>query len=338
MNLLFAYLGIVTVLIIALNARYFGELMGIMDDPKREAHKSHLVSTPLVGALMVGALCICMILNHFFFEASTRMIGIGTCTIMIAVLGLIDDRLQLGWKLRLGTIFVICLTLTYWVPELRLDKLEWSFGIVTNLGPIWGSAFTILCLMTLVISFNMMDGFNGGVITISLVLFILMALVATNPHRQAICLFLASALGIMLIYNLKGEFFLGDGGAYALGLLIGSVALLTYNIDANVKIYADTIFLWLTIPTVDCLRVVLKRMYKGESPFQSNRDHLHHILMQHIPKQYLFLFYGLNIALLGWVSIHIGSKVYLLASAQLIILISVLHFHNRRILQKHHKR
>ncbi len=223
------------------------------------------------------------------------------------------------------------------VPELRPDKLEWSFGIVTNLGPIWGSAFTILCLMTLVISFNMMDGFNGGVITISLVLFILMALVATNPHRQAICLFLASALGIMLIYNLKGEFFLGDGGAYALGLLVGSVALLTYNIDANVKIYADTIFLWLTIPTVDCLRVVLKRMYKGESPFQSNRDHLHHILMQHIPKQYLFLFYGLNIALLGWVSIHIGSKVYLLASAQLIILISVLHFHNRRILQEHHK-
>ncbi len=324
MNLIFAYLGIATVLFIALNARYFGELLGVMDDPKKEEHKRHTINTPLVGALMLGILSIFIILNQFVFATNNRMIGIGTCTIMIAILGLLDDKLQLGWKVRLTIIALIVTLLVTWVPELNLNRLLWSLGYTTDLGTMYGKVFTILCLMTLVISFNMMDGFNGGVIGISLVLFILLALVATNPHRQAICLFLASALGIMLIYNVKGEFFLGDGGAYALGLLVGSVSLLTYNIGANITIYADTIFLWLAMPTLDCLRVVIKRIYSNENPFQSNRDHLHHILMKRVHPSYIFLFYVLNIIIFGGLSTIVDNKVFLLLITQIVIAILIL--------------
>lgn len=331
MSLIIAYLGILSVLLIALNASYFGKLFGVMDDPANEAHKKHVLPTPLVGALMVSALAIFILLNHVLFQASTRMVGIAVCTIMVGILGLVDDRFRLSWQLRLTLIGAIAMLLVFWVPELRLDSLMWSFGYTTELGRWPGSAFTVLCLMTLVISFNMMDGFNGGVIGVSLVLMIIMALVATNPHRQAICLFLASALGIMFVYNMKGEFFLGDGGAYSLGLLVGSVVLLTYNVNASITIYADTIFLWLAIPTLDCLRVVVTRRSSQKSPFYAGRDHLHHLLMSISGPKRTLLFYVSNVGLFGVFSLVSGAATYMLFIAQAVILVSATIYAGHRI-------
>lgn len=336
MSLIVAYLGILSVLIIALNARYFGELLGIMDDPSREAHKKHNIPTPLVGALMVGALAIFMLLNQFVFDTSTRMVGVSVCTIAVGVLGVLDDKLNLSWQSRLFAIGAIATLLVWWVPELRLDNLMWSFGYSTELGPVFGGMFTILCLMTLVISFNMMDGFNGGVIAMSLILFVIMAIVATNPHRQAICLFLASALGIMFVFNMKGEFFLGDGGAYALGLLVGSTALLTYNVGANITVYADTIFLWLAFPTLDCLRVVISRKLSKANPFYAGRDHLHHMLMNISGPKRTLLFIVVNITLFGGLSMFAGRWTYLLFFSQVITITTALYYarHKRVLMAK----
>ncbi|WP_262694135.1 MraY family glycosyltransferase [Kordiimonas aquimaris] len=331
MSLIIAYLGIMSVLVIALNARFLGEMLGVMDDPSKEAHKKHIISTPLVGALMVSSLAIFILLNHYFFQASTRMVGISVCTILVGILGLFDDRLRLSWQVRLILIGAISSLLVFWVPELRLDNLMWSFGYTTELGRWPGAAFTVLCLMTLVISFNMMDGFNGGVIGISLVLMVLMALVATNPHRQAICLFLTFALGVMFVYNIKGEFFLGDGGAYALGLLVGSIALLTYNVGANITIYADTIFLWLAIPTLDCLRVVIKRRLGKENPFYAGRDHLHHLLMAISGPKRTLLFYLSNAALFGSMSLISDTATYILFLTEVAVLLGSAKYADQRL-------
>ena len=320
MSLIIAYLGIVTVLIIALNARFFGELLGVMDDPSKEAHKKHTIATPLVGALMVGILAIFIIANQYFFGASTKMTGVSVCTILVGILGLFDDRLQLSWQVRLGLIGAIASLLVFWVPEMRLDELVWSFGVSSQLGKYPGAAFSVLCLMTIIIAFNMMDGFNGGVIGFSIIMFVIMALVATNPHRQAICLFLASALGIMFVYNMKGEFFLGDGGAYALGLLVGAVALLTYNEGGNIRIYADTIFVWLALPTLDCLRVVITRRASKSSPFYASRDHLHHILMAVTGPKRTLLIYAATVSLYGTLTLVSNEMTYLVFIAEVTTL------------------
>lgn len=320
MSLLIAYLGIITVLIISLNARFFGELLGVMDDPAKEAHKKHTLPTPLVGALMVGMLAIFLIANQYFIGASTKMVGVSVCTILVGILGLFDDRLQLSWQVRLGLIGAISMVLVYWVPEMRLDSLVWSFGITTELGKYPGAIFAVLCLMTIVISFNMMDGFNGGVIGFSIIMFVVMALVATNPHRQAICLFLASALGIMFVYNMKGEFFLGDGGAYALGLLVGAVALLTYNVDANITIYGDTIFAWLALPTLDCLRVVITRKLGKNSPFYASRDHLHHILIAAVGPMKTLVIYGATVSFYAALTLIADEMTYIVFLAEVLTL------------------
>ncbi|MFC3052317.1 MraY family glycosyltransferase [Kordiimonas pumila] len=108
-----------TVLAIALNARYFGELLGVMDDPDKEGHKIHKLPAPLVGALMLGVLSVFMLLNHYLFDASSRMVGVSVCTIMAAMLGLVDDKLQLSWQVCLVAIAACCAV----GARLRLDGL-----------------------------------------------------------------------------------------------------------------------------------------------------------------------------------------------------------------------
>lgn len=318
LSLIFAYIGIVSILIMSLNARWIGERLGVMDHPNSEGHKSHSVPTPLVGAIMVGGLALLVIANHYVFNASGRMVGVSVCTIMVGILGLFDDRLRLSWKIRLFLIAAICSLLVFWIPEMRVDSLVWSFGQTSFLGPIAGAIFSVLCLMTLVISVNMMDGFNGNVIGFTIIILVCMAFVATNPHRQAICLFLASALGLMFVYNLKGEFFLGDGGAYSLGLLLGALALLTYNADANVTIYADTIFTWLALPTLDCLRVVIFRALKKNSPFFASKDHLHHVLIAAVGPTVTLCILAGTVAFYSTMAIFAGDKTYLVFLLQFL--------------------
>ena len=279
MKLVIAYVGILLVLIIALKARKIGIALGVMDDPGAESHKKHTIATPLVGVFMVGTLALTIIVNQYFLDLGARMVGVSTCTLLVGALGFFDDKHNLSWPIRLGVIALISCLLVWWVPELQLTELRWSFGTNTSLGGLLGFGFAVACVMTLIIAMNMMDGYNGAVIGLCLILFVIMAAVATSPHRQAICLFLASALGIMFIFNMKGEFFLGDGGAYALAILVGSLALTTYTLgQTHVPIYADTIAMWLCYPALDCLRVIILRKYRKKNPFVANRDHLHHLM------------------------------------------------------------
>jgi UDP-GlcNAc:undecaprenyl-phosphate GlcNAc-1-phosphate transferase len=321
MSLVVAYLGILTVLIVALNARFFGELLGVMDDPAKESHKSHQIPTPLVGAVMIAVLAAFIIVNQYVFDVSTKMTGISVCTILLGILGFYDDKFRLSWQLRLGAITAIISALVWWVPELRLDTLVWSFGHELELGRYLGAIFSIACLVTLVIAFNMMDGFNGGVIGFSIIVLLAMAVVAGNPHRQALCLFLVSALGIMFVYNLKGEFFLGDGGAYSLGLLVGSVTLLTYNSGGKIPIYADTIFTWLALPTLDCLRVIVTRKFVSKSsPFYASRDHLHHILIMAIGSKMTLLAYVVTVSLYVTLTMFSDHLTYIVLLAEVVTL------------------
>ena len=50
--------------------------------------------------------------------------------------------------------------------------------------------------------------------------------------------------------------------------------------NQNFNIDSDHIFLIMIIPGIDLIRLFLTRVSKGYSPFQPDRNHLHHILLQ----------------------------------------------------------
>ena len=50
--------------------------------------------------------------------------------------------------------------------------------------------------------------------------------------------------------------------------------------NQNFNIDSDHIFLIMIIPGIDLIRLFLTRVSKGYSPFQPDRNHLHHILLR----------------------------------------------------------
>ena len=155
-----------------------------------------------------------------------------------------------------------------------LSPSSTSAALVIPLG-IMAFPFTILCLVGLQNAINMADGMNGLLIGLSM--FWAACLLKHAPDQLTPYLILMLlGLAILLLYNLAGALFLGDAGSYAIGGTIG--ILMIYVPERRRGLPMLTVVLWLLVPVVDCLRVIPMRVLQRRSPFEPDKNHLHHRL------------------------------------------------------------
>ena len=175
------------------------------------------------------------------------------------------------------------------VPALLLSFLHFSFlGQVVFLEQ-FALIFTAVCIVGLQNAINMADGKNG--IVIGLCLFWSLELLLFAPdHMRPVLLVVGAALLVTLAFNLRGRLFLGDSGSYALSFIIALLTVYVYD-TAFTTLPADLVALWFLIPVIDCLRVMALRAFRGHSPFDSDRSHLHHMLYHRMPWRWGLLVY-----------------------------------------------
>jgi len=92
---------------------------------------------------------------------------------------------------------------------------------------------------------------------------------------------LLAGLVALLVMNLRGRLFLGDGGAYGLAAVMGLLAIRTYNssgYDPTRGLTAEEVMLVFAVPVLDSFRLTFRRLARGQSPMAADRDHLHHYL------------------------------------------------------------
>ena len=81
--------------------------------------------------------------------------------------------------------------------------------------------------------------------------------------------------------------FLGDSGTYLISFILGYMSIKFYNNQDIV--FADEIVLVMLIPGLDLMRLFFFVFYKKTS-FQSDRQHLHHYVLNHLgEKKTLFV-------------------------------------------------
>ncbi|MBC7830857.1 MAG: undecaprenyl/decaprenyl-phosphate alpha-N-acetylglucosaminyl 1-phosphate transferase, partial [Hyphomicrobium sp.] len=186
------------------------------------------------------------------------------------------DRFLLSPRIRLGVAMIVLLLLVVSAPDFSLSFVRLSGqSELLLLGPA-AEAFTLLCLVGLLNAVNMADGKNGIVISLGLIwsaILILRLPPAFVPMMAAT----ATALGVLLWFNMHNRLFLGDSGSYAISALFGTLAVYAYNHDFA-RIRADDIVLMFAIPVFDTVRLMIVRSLQRRSPFTGGRDHLHHYL------------------------------------------------------------
>lgn len=280
--------------------------LGLLDQPN--ARKSHSVPIPLGGGIgiwlgvvltfLAGTLLTLFLtqvdglaqyapesLRKHLPGAMTKvgqiwvLLGGGT---VLSVLGLLDDRFGLPWQIRLVVEFLVAGTVVFW-QNLHLTVFIDAPWLTMMLSMIW--------IVMLINSFNMldnMDALSGGVASIICVFLALMLLTNTSSQVQpqlfvaAMLLVLFGALLGFLRHNWPpATIFMGDAGSYFVGYWIAVASLLaTYTNAKGATPHAVLAPLCvLAIPLYDMLSVIWIRIREGRSPFQADKRHFSHRLV-----------------------------------------------------------
>jgi UDP-GlcNAc:undecaprenyl-phosphate GlcNAc-1-phosphate transferase len=132
--------------------------------------------------------------------------------------------------------------------------------------------FTIFCFVILCNAYNFTDGINGLAIIIGIVWIIFLP--TENFYGTIILL---TNLFLLLVYNIKGKFFLGNSGSLLISFFLASQYINSYNSGFALK--ADQIFIIFMIPGFDFIRLFFSRIIKKKSPLLGDLNHFHHILI-----------------------------------------------------------
>ena len=283
-----------------------------LPDNKRKIHKKPVPKIGGIFFFLVFAISICQI---FYFEDYKDVDNLNKILIpcFFFIVGIMDDKYDLSPNLRLIilTLGLILIIKIFSLPQIELLSIE-NYGIVNVKS--FSLFFTVLCYLLFLNAFNMFDGINGLAISL-FTRYVLLFLLLFNFQHLILINFLICCL-IFLYFNIKEKIFLGNSGSYLLSGIISS-SLISQNTDLENSFFAEEIFLILLIPGIDMLRLFIQRISKKKHPFNADKNHLHHILINN------FNIYNVLGIILGLILLPIIARFYLETNTILLIFFSL---------------
>lgn len=275
---------------------------------------SHTGEVPNIGGLNI---CFSFILTYLFFEFEqmnhNQFFMIGLFAIM--VIGFIDDILVLTplSKLLGETLAGIALI---GFADIRITHLHGIFGI-NEIGIIPSYLISLFILIAIINAVNLIDGIDGLASGLGILYCLFFAIyfgLVGEAGWSFIGIGMIGSLAVFFIYNVFGnrdKIFMGDSGSLLLGYLLTAFVFRFCEINALESIPAQfhmsaapaVAICVLTVPIFDTIRVSITRIKKGRSPFQPDKNHIHHLLLRtglsHIQTTCILLFVSLLFIALG---------------------------------------
>ncbi|MBX9654585.1 undecaprenyl/decaprenyl-phosphate alpha-N-acetylglucosaminyl 1-phosphate transferase [bacterium] len=206
----------------------------------------------------------------------TPLLGIvlGASAIQM-LLGLMDDLFGLPFWVRL-------------VAEILLVLLLTCFGIRLAVLPGWEVItipLTVLWIVGLTNALNFldnMDGLSGGVAALASLFFAATSLLVGDLFVAGCFLLLAGSLVGFLVHNWPpAKIFMGDAGSNFLGFWLGVLTVIsTFKTEEYSYVTLLAPLCILAVPIYDSSTVILLRLSQGRSPFQADRQHFSHRLVE----------------------------------------------------------
>ena len=275
---------------------------------------SHKIEVPSFGgvAFFLVLILIISILQSLRSSYTGNHLIIGLTFLFMS--GLKDDLVVSSAKLKfISQIFAAGFII--FSPELLLTDLHGFLGITAI--PIWlGYSLKLLIVVALINAYNLIDGIDGlagiaGIVICSA--YAIIFYLISEPYYLLLSVTLIGLLSAFLRYNFsRGDrkIFMGDAGSLTVGFLIAflslkilvskeSEVLLSEGFMPENRILLVAAILFL--PIYDTLRVIVIRLLKGRSPFEADRNHLHHVLLDNklTHKQASIILGAVNIFIIG---------------------------------------
>jgi UDP-N-acetylmuramyl pentapeptide phosphotransferase/UDP-N-acetylglucosamine-1-phosphate transferase len=230
-------------------------------------------------------------------------------------------------KLRFVIQALIVLSVVYFssiaVPQTKIIFLD---QLLEN--NIFRIFFSIFCILIIINGFNFIDGVNTSLIGYCLIVSLSLHYLDLNGVEiSKIVNFynLIPVLMALFILNFFNKLYLGDGGAYFLGLLFALCLINTYQINNNISPYFMVCLLW--YPAFENLFSILRKKSLSRSPLDPDTNHLHQIIFLYLKKNfnikniYLNTATGTIINTYNLICIAIATQFYNHTKIQILIII-----------------
>jgi len=291
----------------------FAPRLGAIDIPDSE-RRVHERPIPRTGGLAVAASFVTvgvlgLLASQLFDVAlpgrpvrSAEIVGLMAGVVVGALIGYLDDRYQLRARWQFGAQFLLAGIAL--LAGIRIDRLPNPLGEVafifdaSAIGTTAAVAATTLWIVGMLNSANFVDGLDGLLAGVSLIAVTTLGAISlvvppVQPVVAMLCALLAGSLLGFLPYNsYPARVFIGTAGVFAVGY-----ALAVLSVLGTAKVAVA--LLVLGVPVIDTFWIIIRRVAAGRSPFDADRGHFHHRLLDLglTHRQAVLLIYALCIVL-----------------------------------------
>lgn len=260
------------------------------------------VPMPTLGGL---AIFFSFMLGYMLYaKGSTQMLSILMGSFILVLMGLIDDVNPIKAKYQLVAQLIAAGIIVFY-GHITLDNLT-VLGLNLTFAEPWNYIITTIIIIAVINAINLSDGLDGLCSGVSSIYFFTVAVIAFIMNTKEgldttlALIMLGSTLGF-LVYNFPpAQIYLGDTGSNLLGFIIAVTALLGYKTTTFTSLIIPLLIL--ATPIIDVIFSIIRRMLKGQNPFNTpDKQHLHHQLlkMQFSTKASLLIIYAIDILFAG---------------------------------------
>ncbi|MGV0383688.1 MraY family glycosyltransferase [Corynebacterium sp. 22_2729] len=316
----------------------------------------HTVPMPRLGgvAMFTGLVVAVIVANQLpaltrgFPPVTPDMTAVLIAAFVIVVVGVVDDLYDISWVLKLGGQIVGAVVMSLMGLSWYLFYVPFGDGTTLILDQVQSTILTALLTVTIVNAMNFVDGLDGlaaglGAIAAGTILIYSLTIlhdqsgtVAAYPPAIISAALVGICMGFLPHNFSPARIFMGDSGAMLIGLLL-SAACTSASGRINAALYgpADMMALLspmivvlaaLSIPLLDLVMAVVRRVSKGKSPFSPDKKHLHHRLLSigHTQKRVVLVLYTwVGVVAFGAVGLTVLPLPVMAISFSMLVIIAI---------------
>jgi UDP-GlcNAc:undecaprenyl-phosphate GlcNAc-1-phosphate transferase len=307
-----------------------GRRLGALDYP--DERKIHDEAIPRSGGLAIYLSFYMPFLSLLFIQTyvtdlvvwNSLSLGFWGCSSLILLVGFWDDICGLSAPRKF--VMQIGVAVIAWWCGFRIDAVFLPFFGSLELS-VFNLPLTVLWFVAIMNAINLIDGLDGLATGTALFASIILAIISLLRNNYLAALVFASFSGALLgflRYNFNpASVFLGDSGSYFIGFALAALGIGTSQ-KSSVTVAILIPIVALGLPIMDMVLATVRRFVLGLEIFSSDKEHIHHKLLQlgYSQRRAALLFFGITI-LLGVVALMMENlrddKVGLILGALAIL-------------------
>lgn len=251
--------------------------------------KIHVTPVPRLGGIAIYTAFFLPLLAIFFTEGKIFDLFVAHFDVLISMLitgtlvfavGVYDDIKGATVLQKLSIEFLAASLLYVWGFKIPLISIPFVGGVSPGM---LGFPLTLLWIVGVTNAINFIDGVDGlacGVGFFGVSTIFILSLFLENTLTAFFAAALAGSLCGFAVYNFApASIFMGDSGSLFIGFIIAAISLQSSQKSSTMVVLLIPIVA-LGVPIADTVLAIIRRLGNGHSPFDGDRDHVHHRLLR----------------------------------------------------------